>query len=726
MMQRPLLVALTMVYVLVAKMRFRLCLLLSLLLVTCLSQPGCRARRQLATTDVVSDSTSPYWNGCDESGGCDSNEPATVPESEPSAIVKLQPPPQPSNVSPLVTRRLRFLQRIRENSAARRSLTCQNCEHPQSVLIDGVCIDCMRNGGISPAPQGDIATTRRNDPLIQKPVPTKQFLNQTLPSPERVDQIIQKSWPESNRLPENVDSTPGNEFPLANFDNDPKNEVVEKETQSASKLPEKVTAGEEIPDGKFESSIEGIVENQPSPPANENLNTNPEPSEITSPLTESSTNVIEGFVEKTPEIKSEPDVAAPVKTVKQGISGGAGLLPNPKFETFSLEDLFNDNLGPNAVPRKQRSRSEDDVDWGPPTLVQPDADNPEPTSASGEKRDPIHRPPPVRRGEQPRRSPDGNARSEEEVFQDLKNATLPNRVVFDRTPVIAQELVQPQETQIVLRAQPSQYYHEIQQLAKEQAERSKIVKAVDKFARQTNVPVIKASTMIHRSQNAKQSAPQFDFSPLPKIEESIEDSLDVGAASEITDQVYEPYEFPEGHSKNQLPITLPKASLPNADEKWRPHPLDKSTSDNEITRLPSQEKTVLLRNEVDEKYAAEILKAIFDDQTILSNLIQSDSNLGAPAKPHQSETPLRPQPTTAIQVSDSTDMRAASETSTDVENLPATTTKSKVTEDTGHDVLLRAIPETQESKSFPLKLTPKSKASFRFIQPSFQRVVEGE
>ena len=163
--------------------------------------------------------------------------------------------------------------------------------------------------------------------------------------------------------------------------------------------------------------------------------------------------------------------------------------------------------------------------------------------------------------------------------------------------MIKEELTEPpKKIEIVLKAKPTQYYHEIQRIAAEKKaakmsqslaaksdqpnNRSKTKTALKK----SQIPVIQAKT----SKRALKS--RFDFTPLPQMNSITEDDLTVESTSEISDQVYDPNEFP---------LIEPLHKKPDASESTIPlfvTELPKLTEpETPIEQLLNKRSSILLR-----------------------------------------------------------------------------------------------------------------------------------
>ncbi|MEM9409952.1 MAG: hypothetical protein AAGA30_02495 [Planctomycetota bacterium] len=147
-----------------------------------------------------------------------------------------------------------------------------------------------------------------------------------------------------------------------------------------------------------------------------------------------------------------------------GMDAGLDAMPDPKFETFKLQDLFEDVSGdPQVLVREQK-----EVEWGAPKVKHPFKKKRRPKRDSGKKKTsnaddeaPREQEKSIRSGP-PEMSQVAPRRPERNIVNAIRNSTMPSKIVFDNLPEIKEQ--RTTEPAIVLRANPVERYHELREL----------------------------------------------------------------------------------------------------------------------------------------------------------------------------------------------------------------------------------------------------------------------
>ena len=474
---------------------------------------GCASKRRKRVVEQIESSqtgSSSYWDGCD-ADGCDACDEQVVDATS-----------------------------DRINPAS--SLHCIKCNSKQDMLVDGLCVDCMRQQknvpnftgfkesaiGESPLPKADknSAATNQTPPsdvnLLPNKLPPKNagpskpaandFIGQDssatqpniLQAKDGADEygqsrsVIEKlesardevkgsveslndpvfSQPESSRETTRFES-PLNAVPNAAQSGQgisPNSQQVENEESEASLDSNSAATDPNVADEALEEGSENGTSKQ-STESNAAETTDNIESDETADEEEVQTN--------------ESELKTIDKKRSSSISGNASVLPDPKFETFSLDDLFP-NLKKNSAGKQNNEQEFKE---------------------------------PVKNKTSLHLKPKRLARSESEVIEDLQNNTIHSRMVFDNTPEIPEQKVAGPE--IVLKAIPV---------------RPSIVRSTSKTQKdiankRSRVPVLQVKTRSPSSES-------ITISPLPQLTDMV-DEVDLSVAHSISDEVYDPYRFPE-------------------------------------------------------------------------------------------------------------------------------------------------------------------------------------
>lgn len=678
---------------------------------------GCRSRHQVATTTEVQERVvgNSYWAGCDtcEKDGdtntncddcdvCDSQQPAPVIEDAPVKRGRIW----------------RWFSRFSRNEVVSDEvLVCQNCDSQQSVLVNGMCNDCLKGQVIQPnTVQNEIP--RRLPLTVFEPSDTSR----RLPNPDQVESsnII----PDVEKLPvpkkmesSQIENSVEIHVPLDAPSDNPTNQFQSvNSSDNTLEIPGTVEPNQNEPvnqllnkwQNQFESSISDFLSEQKKA-----IQTVPETNSSTqsSELEAGVSNARETVEPSEPEANSpentEPDVAN-TSTIPTGISGAASVQPDPKFETFSLKDLFTEEIVSNDERKKNRETKEE-IEWGPPQNVSSaPKSNARDTLAPRRNFEelPDHRKPPsaVRPTRQKPVSErrEVSYRSEEEVFRDLKNATISNRVVHDNTPTIIEEIKQPEPKEIVLRANPVEFYQEIQQLVREKARRERAADSFAKHSIRNGVPAMPAKTQIR---SVDESDQLFEFNQLPNLSSDLAPSLSPGTASSIADDVFEPYEFPEMNNlvepsatsmddeiilRAEPQGTNPKVEQPNqSSSEDDERSIDSTLAINPISQMPEYRKHVS-----DPRFLDEIETAIFAPTPNWHNESLADVESAAISN-ETIETTVFP-------------------------SFP--TAESSRPAPINQDIMLRAVTDREQVVD-QVNFNMSSQARFKFSKPSFQREI---
>ena len=274
--------------------------------------------------------------------------------------------------------------------------------------------------------------------------------------------------------------------------------------------------------------------------------------------------------------------------------------------------------------------------------------------------------------------------SEEEVIRDLRNSTIPTKVVFENPP----EVPQPNkavEREIVLKARPVEYYHEFQKmiLQKQDTNSSSVHDEARKTSeslpneaqRKTQVPTRQVSSQ-RIVEEQRDALNQYDFRPLPQLNEIVE-PIDLSKASSISNEVFQPYEFPEE-------IAIPGA---NQQAEIQFHSLAPGETNPEPSQRGSME---------------------FHPFPATDNVpIQNITPVEIPTQPLPPVDDVIQEQATAIKISALPKLPS--------HNVKHTNVGQKAT--TSKRILLRAVPKMKDGASdveLP-KIESQSKAQFRFI-----------
>ena len=366
----------------------------------------------------------------------------------------------------------------------------------------------------------------------------------------------------------------------------------------------------------------------------------------------------------------EPD---PNQLAATGVSGGAAIKSDARFETFKLSDLFSETTV-NETMEKQSDP--DQVIWGPPVVVGNDTELFDAKQAeeepAGEERSAAER---AERGEElvPTDSEFENEpllnqepiletvqqkrklRSQAEIVRSLQNSKVPNRIIYDNTPSIPQQEIS--NSPLVLNARPIEYYHEIRHIAETKRQKLRAVARERIVPQQTaetvhsGIPVLQASTSLVRRPE------DFDFRPLPELSALQQQVIKVGASGPAVEESFAPESFPQAAAPTAL------AEDPEFANKPLPEP-----------EIPT---------------------------SLLPPLNQPDS--GVKAKPVSSQQPL-----SSVLISHPTD----DQQSEVISRRPA--------------LILKAAPQRDSWLESTYDNGKAAKAKFRFVQPKYQRVIEQE
>ena len=250
---------------------------------------------------------------------------------------------------------------------------------------------------------------------------------------------------------------------------------------------------------------------------------------------------------------------------RTNLTGDASIYPDPKFETFKLNDLFPGEKK-TQLPSENRQRNAPDRNQS--------------SMNSDSQRQP---------------------RTEKQIVEDLRKNTVKSRVVFDTTPEIPQQKFKAPE--IVLRATPVGSFRNLSQMASKPLRPSGSRKfsqdEASDFDIDRSLPTTIRATPV-KTRKIIQREP-IEFSPLPTMEQPVAE-VDLSVASSIDDEVYDPYQFPEnektfesdfefdGEASSVMEKEIPKLEirqLPNVD------------SDTEVLptlTIPNvKDETILLR-----------------------------------------------------------------------------------------------------------------------------------
>ena len=473
---------------------------------------GCASkRRKRVVEQIESQETSSYWDGCD---ACDESA----------------------------------LDATAEKGDSSGKLRCSNCQSRQDMLIDGVCLECIRqqkgdpnfsgfknsDSAESPLPKVDTNSKALMDsdfgtgeflpnklpPKVSQPNPSgsndfggveppetkpnfvqakdaakDQLEKQTQSVIERMESVRDeiKSPVESLTQPalspaESQRTKPRFESPL----NELLNDVGQKpESVVEQKLPKKNEVSISNSDAASQSNngdtidSEIVTDDPSSSKSAQESNSGDQESSVDNTATKSDSE--EQATDETESLESQEKRSTT-------ISGNASVLPDPKFETFSLDDLF-----PTLDKDRSKQNGKDKPSESPAKIE---------TSLSKPKR---------------------HSRPESDVVSDLQNNTINSRTVFDNTPEIPEQKIDAPE--IVLRAIP--------------VRPSKLFRSNGPKRHSTGngIPTLQVKTQKPVPSDA------INFSPLPQLTDMV-DEVDLSVANSIADEVYDPYRFPEHGFQN--------------------------------------------------------------------------------------------------------------------------------------------------------------------------------
>ena len=139
-------------------------------------------------------------------------------------------------------------------------------------------------------------------------------------------------------------------------------------------------------------------------------------------------------------------------------------------------------------------------------------------------------------------------RTEQDIIEELRNSTVPNRVVFDNSPEIPEKPKQRKKKAkpVVLSARPVPHYRELRHLAKMDEDGVVDVSGdeitIEKLPDvRKKVPAIPVS-----SSRVVQEVERFDFQPLPNLMLSPAPKWDDGRTDDWRDQAFDPETILEG------------------------------------------------------------------------------------------------------------------------------------------------------------------------------------
>lgn len=377
-----------------------------------------------------------------------------------------------------------------------------------------------------------------------------------------------------------------------------------------------------------------------------------------------------------------------------GVSGGAGISSEAKFESFKLSDLFTDTTVNTTM--QEKTVESNDVVWGPPVVVNKepglfagnkpeqqvelsDAELSELGIESTEEENGLL---PLESGfEEPevlkshssdletveRAKPQ---RSQADIVRSLQNANVPNRVIYDNTPAIPQQEIL--KSKVVLSARPIEYYHEIRQIAEAKEKQKLQAVALERVTRpqtqlptpepvvveKPSIPVLQASTSLVRRPES------FDFRPLPELSALEQQVIKVGASGPVADEGFAPESFPQ----NEAPTELQEEEE-EEDPRFTTEPLpEHKITTSLLPPVPTSRVEV-------KPVLTQPLSSVLNSQPLPAN-----------------QATHRTRPTTFSQ--------------------PA--------------VILKAAPKRDNWLDSTYDNGAAAKAKFRFVQPKFQRVVEQE
>ena len=274
--------------------------------------------------------------------------------------------------------------------------------------------------------------------------------------------------------------------------------------------------------------------------------------------------------------------------IGSGIASG-----NASFTPRQSTKVDQDDSEETSKREGNKTESEDDVVWGPP--ISPDSKKQtKKVKSRSKKNTPIKNPGtkvPLT-PEPPRPSNWQSSRSEADVYQDLSNSVVSEKVVYDNSPVIAEELAQrPTGKPIVLKAQPSEFYHASQRLAAEKRLRDDAIRK--------KVPVIQAKsrTSVLRKQ-------KYDFSELPGAgqgkQSELPESKERNLRTEQSDEAYRRELRDAIYSNSEALFNyLPEMGLTNSGDMQRSQieaHVSQLPKTSEAAKLPARKSaTILLR-----------------------------------------------------------------------------------------------------------------------------------
>ena len=129
-------------------------------------------------------------------------------------------------------------------------------------------------------------------------------------------------------------------------------------------------------------------------------------------------------------------------------------------------------------------------------------------------------------------------RTEKDIIQELRNSTVPNRVVFDNSPQIPEQ--QPVVSKpLIMAARPVPHYQELRRLAKMNQEGAVDVSG-DEMAIESLPQVGKTPAMTVSSQRVVEPTREFDFQPLPNLLLPSQIGLDDAGEAYWQDEAFDP------------------------------------------------------------------------------------------------------------------------------------------------------------------------------------------
>ena len=667
------------------KMRTLPTLFLLLLIPCFVFSVGCRARR--CATCTCESSNSSYWAGCED---CDDSEQVAV-KSDPD---RYQSVVEDSDSWGLVSKSI-------GESSGQGDSACNSCDQTHEVLVDGMCADCMKaklsddvanQGGITSKLRTELSSRRTSlksttEELVgvttpHEPVYTFKKTNsdklQLFPTTEPDGGTVHK-MPTANEIEKILE----NKLPA----------VVSKADELADVAINNIVDGSKTVAASAESSLENtIVEaagqvRDASERPNSLLILNA-PSESVAALKKENVETLTKALNAVPNQKIDSNAV------------------DPRFETFKLEDLFRNNentpvqetkpmvvvKGKTPVASKPVLRHDRPVE----KVAKVEVDSPAKLEDEISEKMVATPAPQIERVMR--------SRSEEEVIRDLRNSTIPTKLVFDNSPEIPQQK-NAVNSAIVLKASPVEYYHEIQQLVQSKSQKSHLLsvpveipaKKVVERKRRISVPTRQASSQ--RVVEEKTNEMRFDFQPLPHLNELVE-PMDLSMASSISNEVFQPYEFPEEietpavneHAEIKFDSLAPGESVAGSTDVASEDAVDESSHDHdwalEIIALP-----------VEKSASTEITPIEVSTQPL-----PPVENINVEKTPVINVSALPPLPVDVQQAT-----------------VPQETMPQKES-----SILLRAIPKPRDDAGrirLP-RFESQSQAKFRFVQPKFQRVGE--